>query len=187
MKSHELLEVIGEAQDNYLLDAKVSKKKTAPVWVKWAAMAACLILIFGLMIPKVFPLDPNNGGIVGPGGTVPIHTPGQRPISAYIQHDISNVLVTHINAGEIKSWTVSGTDLDVLRSWTNNLQYEILSADAENPGNLNGNEIYRIEISEGDYPGFSYIIDGTSHYLEIEGYWYLVSNPSYPPITQPAE
>lgn len=45
MKSSELLEVIGEAQDDYILDAKTAKKKHTPVWVKWAAMAACLCLI----------------------------------------------------------------------------------------------------------------------------------------------
>lgn len=45
MKSSELLEVIGEAQDDYILDAKTAKKKRTPVWVKWAAMAACLCLI----------------------------------------------------------------------------------------------------------------------------------------------
>lgn len=45
MKSSELLEVIGEAQYDYILDAKIAKKKHTPVWVKWAAMAACLCLI----------------------------------------------------------------------------------------------------------------------------------------------
>lgn len=45
MKSNELLEVIGEAQDDYILDANTPHKKTRPVWVKWAAMAACLCLI----------------------------------------------------------------------------------------------------------------------------------------------
>ena len=66
MKSHELLEVIGEAQDIYLLDAKIPKKKSTPVWVKWAAMAACLILVIGLVIPQLFLLNPNND-MTGPG------------------------------------------------------------------------------------------------------------------------
>ena len=71
MKSHELLEVIGEAQDSYLLDAKIPKKKSTPVWVKWAAMAACLILVIGLVIPELFILNPNNEDIGGPGVTNP--------------------------------------------------------------------------------------------------------------------
>ena len=71
MKSHELLEVIGEAQDIYLLDAKIPKKKSTPVWVKWTAMAACLILVIGLVIPELFILNPNNEDIGGPGVTNP--------------------------------------------------------------------------------------------------------------------
>ena len=68
MKSHELLDVIGEAQDSYLLDAKASKKKTAPVWVKWAAMAACLCLILSLAIPIYIHNKPNSGNVPGLGG-----------------------------------------------------------------------------------------------------------------------
>ena len=71
MKSHELLEVIGEAQDSYVLDAKIPKKKSTPVWVKWAAMAACLILVIGLVIPQLFLLNPNNEDIGGPGVSNP--------------------------------------------------------------------------------------------------------------------
>ena len=71
MKSHELLEVIGEAQDSYVLDAKAPKKKSIPVWVKWAAVAACLILVIGLGIPQLSLLNPNNDDIAGPGVTNP--------------------------------------------------------------------------------------------------------------------
>ena len=45
MKSNELLEVIGEAQGAYILDAKIPQRKHTPVWMKWVAMAACLCLI----------------------------------------------------------------------------------------------------------------------------------------------
>ena len=51
MKSHELLEVIGEAQDSYVLDAKAPRKKSTPVWLKCAAMAACLCLVFTMIYP----------------------------------------------------------------------------------------------------------------------------------------
>lgn len=71
MKSHELLDVIGEAQDSYLLDAKAPKKKTAPVWAKWVAMAACLILVIGLFIPQLFSPNSDKGGMAGPGNTNP--------------------------------------------------------------------------------------------------------------------
>ena len=61
MKSHELLEVIGNAQDNYVLDAKDPKKKTiAAVWVRWAAMAACFVLVLGIGITGFDLLKRNN-------------------------------------------------------------------------------------------------------------------------------
>ena len=61
MKTHELLEVIGNAQDNYVLDAKDPKKKTiAAVWVRWAAMAACFVLVLGIGITGFDLLKRNN-------------------------------------------------------------------------------------------------------------------------------
>ena len=63
MKSHELLEVIGEAQDTYVLDVKAPKKKSTPTWVKWVAMAACLCIMVGLAIPTILSnLNPNEEG-----------------------------------------------------------------------------------------------------------------------------
>ena len=49
MTSQELLEVIGETQDEYILDAKAPHRKHAPMWIKWVAAAACLCLILGMM------------------------------------------------------------------------------------------------------------------------------------------
>jgi hypothetical protein len=61
MKSDELLEIIGEAQDEYILDARKTHKKQNPVWVKWAALAACLCLIFGMVwyFLAITPAYPN--------------------------------------------------------------------------------------------------------------------------------
>ena len=56
MKSDELLNLIGEAQDEYILDAKAPVKKGRTSWVKWVAVAACLcIATMGL-----FPLFGNH-------------------------------------------------------------------------------------------------------------------------------
>lgn len=56
MKSDELLNLIGEAQDKYILDAKAPVKRGRPSWVKWVAVAACLcIAVMGL-----FPLFGNH-------------------------------------------------------------------------------------------------------------------------------
>ena len=62
MKAYELLEVIGEAQDSYLLDAKAHKKKTAHVWVKWVAITACLFLVLVGTVALFNPSNPSQPG-----------------------------------------------------------------------------------------------------------------------------
>lgn len=331
MKSNELLEVIGEAQDAYILDANSPHKKTRPVWEKWAAMAACLCLIvagawrlsiaflgnnaedpfregqlyeMGSLddLPPTWPAgaypewykaisslkslnlenatfelyyaedgDPSNvedwyrllintyedpelmivcvfngrrtyeeqkvdmvftkdttETVEINGTTVEIapapnslkydywhysifeycgvifdvrcqsdnadaiytvldqilsnnSTNRSRPVAAYIQTDVTQVIVTHSNSETYEVWTEHSEELDVLRDWANSLSYEIVPYE-DKPMNLHGSEIYQISISEGDYPGFTYIISGGKHYLEIEGYWYTVTNPSIPPV-----
>lgn len=45
MKSEELLNLIGEVQDEYILDAKTSVNKKTSSWAKWVTMAACLCIV----------------------------------------------------------------------------------------------------------------------------------------------
>lgn len=62
MKSEELLNLIGEAQDKYILDAKAQVKRGRTSWVKWVAVAACLcIAVMGL-----FPLFGNHNDYQSP-------------------------------------------------------------------------------------------------------------------------
>lgn len=44
MKTNDLIDIIGEAADEHILDAKTPQKKTNR-WVRWVATAACLCLI----------------------------------------------------------------------------------------------------------------------------------------------
>lgn len=49
MKSNDLIDIIGEAADEYIQDAKSAKKKAVPRWVKWSsAIAACLVVVIGV-------------------------------------------------------------------------------------------------------------------------------------------
>ena len=50
MKKEKLFEVIGNINDNYINEGHAAAKKSRPVWVKWAAMAACLALVVALGI-----------------------------------------------------------------------------------------------------------------------------------------
>ena len=65
MKSNDLIDIIGEAADEHIKDAK-SAKKAIPRWVKWSsAIAACLVLIIGV---GSF-LLPRMGGNSSPGSS----------------------------------------------------------------------------------------------------------------------
>lgn len=77
MKSNDLIDVIGDAADEHVRDAKTAKKKTIPRWAKWSSVAAaCLIVVIGCisMLPHISaPNDkaPSEGGGNGHGeGTV---------------------------------------------------------------------------------------------------------------------
>ena len=49
--------------------------------------------------------------------------------------------------------------MDELRIWVSNLQYEHKTFEkGSTPGGAEGGEVYSFEMTEGEYPGFSYII-----------------------------
>lgn len=175
MKVENILDAIGAINDEAVQDARAYKRTNYSKIAKWGMLVACLCLIAVIVIPKII----NNH--IDDQPQIPI----QRPIAAYIQDDVSSVEVSHYYSNEVSTWIVDGAELDVLREWTNGLQYEIKNFDNNaTPDKAEDSEVFSISISEGDYPGFSYIIDNSGiHYLLIEGYWYSVTNPSYPPLT----
>ena len=66
MKSNDLIDIIGEAADEHIRDAKSVKKKAMPRWAKWSsAIAACLVLVVGIGSY----LLPRMGGNSAPGSS----------------------------------------------------------------------------------------------------------------------
>ena len=64
MKSNDLIDIIGEAADEHIRDAKSAKKKAMPRWAKWSSgIAACLVVALGINI-----LFNNMGSESGSGG-----------------------------------------------------------------------------------------------------------------------
>ena len=112
---------------------------------------------------------------------------GGRPYAPYIGSYVTEVNVSHILSGQLQEWTVTGEQLVDLREWADGLNYEHRTyADGQSPGDTNGGEIYDFVLTEGDYPGFTYVINGPDDcYLVIEGEWFVVTNPSDPPIVAP--
>ena len=105
---------------------------------------------------------------------------------AVIPDDIAVINITHTVCGQSTKCTGEGDSLDDLKVWAANLQYKHQTfAKGNSPGDSEGGEVYTFEMAEGDYPGFSYIINGKNKcYLLIEGEWYYVLNPSNPPVVE---
>lgn len=172
MNTKKFSDAMGEIDDKYVDEAiryQHTNKKHG--WLKWGAMAACLCLIIGTIVIRQM----NSDG-----------QPGQRPICAYIQEDVTSVEVTHISMGDTVTWTVKGEELDELRNWTNSIKTQNIEfEDGKTPGDYEGGEVYSVTISQGDYPGFTCIISGENeYYFLVEGHWYLVTNPSPIPFTK---
>ena len=63
MKANELLDVIGDTDDNMIVEAKELRKRKKNAWAKWGAMAACLcIVIIGAMVWSKVKTPPDNSG-----------------------------------------------------------------------------------------------------------------------------
>ena len=147
-----------------------TRTKKSNSWLKWGAMAACLCLVVvGAFIAGRISNDPH---------------PVQRPISAYIQENVSVATVYHTVQGKTAELVIEGEALESLRIWTNNLEYTLTADNGQEiPKNIETAETFKIVLEEGDYPGFSYFDCGENNcYLWIEGYWYTVVNPSNPPV-----
>ncbi len=54
MKANDLLDMIGNVDDNIIEEAKQKKKAIMPKWTKWLATAACLCIVLGGIAPGGF-------------------------------------------------------------------------------------------------------------------------------------
>ena len=110
-----------------------------------------------------------------------------RPITAYIGDSVTTVDITHHINGKSVQWAAEGEEVAALRDWASKLEYELFEfEEGQSPGDSDGGEVYDFVLTEGGYPGFSYVINGTEDcYLLIEGYWFSVKNPSNPPVIEP--
>ncbi len=112
-----------------------------------------------------------------------------RPITAYIGDSVTTVDIKHHISGKSAQWSAEGEEVEALRDWASKLEYELFEfEEGQSPGDSDGGEVYDFVLTEGGYPGFSYVVNGTENcYLLIEGYWFSVKNPSGPPVMEPHE
>ncbi|HHV11403.1 MAG TPA: hypothetical protein GXX75_14125 [Clostridiales bacterium] len=100
-----------------------------------------------------------------------------------IPKEVKAVTVTHILSGEIRGFTVEGTDLDGLRTWVDNLSLgsRVTFEVGEKPGeNEEGGEIYDFDLGK-DYMPLSYRDFGKDRcYFTVGDEWYSVLVPAAP-------
>lgn len=51
MTNEKLYEVLGDINEKYVSEARVYQKAKKPIWAKWGAIAACLVLVCVVAIP----------------------------------------------------------------------------------------------------------------------------------------
>ena len=110
-----------------------------------------------------------------------------NPSDISIPDSVTGVEVTHIISGTESQWTINSDELETLKSWILGLNYSMVQfEEGHSPGDGDGGELYRFDMTGADHPGFSYVKNGPDRcYLLMDGNWYSVSNPSNPPVTEP--
>lgn len=113
-----------------------------------------------------------------------------RPvIAAEIYQNVSKIEITHHIGGQTTTWSVEGTEIDNLQEWLDKLDYKTYKVkDGQSPGDSDGAEVYTFVLTGGEWEEFSYVINGQNDcYLQSEGNWFSVNNPTNPPVSEPTK
>ena len=98
MKDHDLLEAVGGINEKYVNNAESNQKKKKHGYIKWVSVAAaclCLIVIAGIMIPKMTNQDrkitdnPQNENNL----TIAENSDDKKDICKKIPRDITNKII----------------------------------------------------------------------------------------------
>lgn len=88
MRKEDFAEVFGDIDENYVKEAETFKKAKKPVWARWSAVAACLVLLVGVGIWNMDEEDSFDTG-TGDIGTDSI-MPGGAVVEEVVNSDRDN-------------------------------------------------------------------------------------------------
>lgn len=113
----------------------------------------------------------------------------KKIVATNISENVTKIDITHYIGGRSTNWSVEGAEIDLLKEWLDNLSYRHLEVkEGQSPGDNDGGEVYTFVFTGGEWPGFSYVINGQNDcYIQSEGNWFSVINPATPPVVQPKE
>ena len=111
----------------------------------------------------------------------------KKPVAGHIDQNVTKIDITHCVGVEITEWSVEGKEIEALREWLDKLAYTLVEVEeGKTPGDNNGGEVYNFDLIGGVWPNFSYVINGKDDcYILFEGNWFVVTNPSNPPVVEP--
>jgi len=113
----------------------------------------------------------------------------QKAVAAVISEKVTKIDITHRNGADARTWMVEGDEIALLREWLGKIDYKHL-AETEGPSLEKHAYIgmYTFVLTGGEWPGFSYVIVGPDDcYIQSEGNWFSVTNPTDPPVPIPVE
>ncbi len=113
----------------------------------------------------------------------------QKIVAAHISQNVTKIDVIHYRGGRDTSWSIEGEEIDRLREWLDKLSYKHLEVEeGQSPGDAVGGEVYTFVLTGGEWPDFSYVINGQNDcYIQSERNWFSVNNPINPPVTEPTD
>lgn len=174
MNTKKFSEAMSEIDSKYVDEAiQYQSKKKTQSWLKWAAMAACLCLIVvtAITVPTLFkPQDDLAGG-----------DPNNLSIILF-PDDVRTVEVIYSIYSSDTSRELSQDEIVAVKEWATALELQQKTFnEGEKPNQVYAGGIsYRFNVNNGEISFCYSSID--EDYIVINDEWYLVLNPSFPPI-----
>lgn len=109
--------------------------------------------------------------------------PEESPLAAVFPDQTSQLEASRFDGGGMVTWDLTGEESASLERWALALDLTAESfPEGETPGDRDGGSGYTFQLED---KSFSYILAGDEAYILLEDAWYLVENPSDPPLSVP--
>ncbi len=105
------------------------------------------------------------------------------PLAAVFPDQVSRMEASYFECGGMTTWELTQEEFEDLKSWALGLSLEEQTFDeGASPGDRDGGSGYTFQWGEHS---FSYILSGDADYILLGDAWYLVEDPSVPPVSIP--
>ena len=158
MKEERLLKALGQVDAEYIEEASPTKQAKRPHWMKWGAIAACLVLICVATIH--FPLAPTPGGTsttTNTGTTTGnISGEGDQDVDMTSEELISAMLDAGYTQAEVDEYQSIGYQMTWAKWW------KFFHSIENNGGDFTLDALKtfskeELHINTGDLPGGAYV------------------------------